>query len=363
MKVNLLQNKELLIGGYQLKQWNYPLIDFSNCPLYEKSNNEIRNFYKNIIDNIYKFDYDITFETFHEIMPIWNQKILDRAIFVSDIFKEEGLSERLYFKDNSLNFIFTELCNHIPSPYLLGFNQQFNFEIKERKFEKKFLYLNRKERNHREIMFSMLKNTNVLENSYYSYNSISNDLPDYKKIEYNKKYNINDFDIWLKDGQENWDFVGYGFGLLDEYHTTFCNIITESQSNHYWEGKQTRQVIITEKTEKCFVAGQPFVIVGNYGFIKTLKELGFKTFDKWWDESYDDEMDEIVRFKKIKDILLDISKWDIKKCEQVYQEMIPILKHNQNLNNEWAITNRNRQFFFPKHTTNVVTFQIENNII
>lgn len=360
MNIELLNNKEILIGGFQRTEWQYPLVDFRNCPLYTKSDKFIKYFYKKIIDSIYKFDCDITLQTFHEILPIWNQKILDRAVFVSDIFKEEGLGNKLYFKDNSLNFTFRESINHISSPYLLGFNSDFNLEISPRYFEKKFLYLNRKNRTHRELFFSMIKNTNIISNSYYSYNSISSDLPEHKKIEF--KGEIDDSNIWVKKElteKNNWDFFGYGYGLIDEYSTSFCNIVTESQSNTYWNRLPTNQIIITEKTEKCFVAGQPFVIVGNFEFLSTLKKLGFKTFDKWWDESYDLEVDELKRFEKIKKVLLDISSWDYSKCESVYKEMIPILKHNQELNNKWNLINRKRQPRFPRCISTIKKIDFE----
>jgi len=39
--------------------------------------------------------------------------------------------------------------------------------------------------------------------------------------------------------------------------------------------------------------------VGNPGIIKYLKNMGFKTFDKWWDESYDNCEDTEIRIDMI----------------------------------------------------------------
>jgi len=64
--------------------------------------------------------------------------------------------------------------------------------------------------------------------------------------------------------------------------------------------------------------------------LKYLHELGFKTFDKWWDESYDLEEDNEKRLEKICELILKISKFSIKKCKLIYDDMIPILKYNQN---------------------------------
>ena len=59
-----------------------------------------------------------------------------------------------------------------------------------------------------------------------------------------------------------------------------------------------------------------------------LKEYGFKTFDKWWDESYDNEIDINKRFNKIVNILEEISEWDMDKCFEIKKEMQGILIHN-----------------------------------
>ena len=69
---------------------------------------------------------------------------------------------------------------------------------------------------------------------------------------------------------------------------------------------------------------------GNPHSLKTLKECGYKTFDKWWDESYDNETDFVKRMEMIIDVLIEISKWDLDKCFQITQEMESVLIHNFN---------------------------------
>ena len=124
--------------------------------------------------------------------------------------------------------------------------------------------------------------------------------------------------------------------IPQEWHESFCAIVTESR---YYTDKDEGIIndkdegcFITEKTEKCFTVGIPFIMVSTPGFLKKLKELGFKTFDKWWDESYDDEKNPAKRFKKIKDLIYEISKWDNEKIEKTYAEMKDVLRWNQVLN-------------------------------
>ncbi len=73
---------------------------------------------------------------------------------------------------------------------------------------------------------------------------------------------------------------------------------------------------------------QPFIIFGNPHSLKKLKEYGFKTFDKWWDESYDEELDFNIRFEKIVKVLEEIANWSFDKCYEVTNEMETILIHN-----------------------------------
>jgi hypothetical protein len=108
------------------------------------------------------------------------------------------------------------------------------------------------------------------------------------------------------------------------HSVTFLNIVTESLIDD-------RSIFYSEKIYKPIYCAQPFVLIGNPLSLKKLKELGFKTFDKWWDESYDNEKNFTKRFEKIVDTLMEISSWDIDKRYQVTQEMEETLKHNFNI--------------------------------
>jgi hypothetical protein len=101
----------------------------------------------------------------------------------------------------------------------------------------------------------------------------------------------------------------------------FVNIVTETLFD-------TQSVFLTEKTYKPIYLCQPFIIFGNPHSLKKLKELGYKTFDKWWDESYDNEIDVNVRFQKIVILLEKIAEWDMDKCFEIKKEMKEILIHN-----------------------------------
>ena len=89
----------------------------------------------------------------------------------------------------------------------------------------------------------------------------------------------------------NWETrkLSAGASLNIEAHLDcFLNIVTETLFN-------SESIFISEKTYKPIYLCQPFIIFGNPHTLKKLKQLGYKTFDKWIDESYDNEPDRNVR--------------------------------------------------------------------
>ena len=122
----------------------------------------------------------------------------------------------------------------------------------------------------------------------------------------------------------NWENqkIGGGARLNIQAHLDcFINIVTETLFD-------ADSIFISEKTYKPIYLCQPFIIFGNPHTLKKLKELGYKTFDKWWDESYDNETDINERFIKIVNILEQISEWDMNKCFEIKKEMQDVLIHN-----------------------------------
>jgi hypothetical protein len=59
-----------------------------------------------------------------------------------------------------------------------------------------------------------------------------------------------------------------------------------------------------------------------------MKQYGFKTFDKWWDESYDEEPDDWKRLQMIIDVVTTLSFYDKKDLLHMYQDMKETLQHN-----------------------------------
>jgi hypothetical protein len=87
----------------------------------------------------------------------------------------------------------------------------------------------------------------------------------------------------------------------------------------------------TEKTMKSFLAKRPFVLVSSPGTLQTLKEMGFKTFDRWWDESYDSEKDHTKRMDIILDLVDKLDEMSKEEMILLLDDMREVLEHNAKL--------------------------------
>lgn len=98
----------------------------------------------------------------------------------------------------------------------------------------------------------------------------------------------------------------------------FWHVVTETV---YYDNIQH----LTEKIFKPIAIRRPFILVGAPGNLAYLKSYGFKTFDRWVDESYDEETDPQRRIQMIADEIEKLSKQDIKT---IHAEMQDVLEYN-----------------------------------
>jgi len=87
---------------------------------------------------------------------------------------------------------------------------------------------------------------------------------------------------------------------------------------------------LTEKVFKPIVAKRPFFLVAAPGNLAYLKSYGFKSFDRWIDESYDEEQDHYIRIEKITAELARLCAMDPVDLIMMYEEMQEVLEYNFN---------------------------------
>lgn len=108
---------------------------------------------------------------------------------------------------------------------------------------------------------------------------------------------------------------------LEIYQSCFLSVVTEE--------KYTRPTgSFSEKTLnpiKCF---SPFLLIAPPNTLSYLKDFGIKTFDDFWDESYDKEINHEKRLLKVMSVIDHINSKELSELKEMYQNMIPILMHN-----------------------------------
>tara|TARA_B110000285_G_scaffold44131_1_gene49138 strand:+ start:1081 stop:2322 length:1242 start_codon:yes stop_codon:yes gene_type:complete len=106
------------------------------------------------------------------------------------------------------------------------------------------------------------------------------------------------------------------------YDDVFCSIVNESSFLDI-------TTYISDKTITAILNDMPFVIVGPAYALKTAQDLGFKTFNKYWDESYDNELDHTKRLHKIFKVIDTIANFSADKLASMQQDMQDSLLYNK----------------------------------
>lgn len=152
------------------------------------------------------------------------------------------------------------------------------------------------------------------------------DLPYYiAENHINTKYNnvYNNIDSEYKSD----DTARY---ILDDmqYRANECFLNIISETNYY----EDNSCFITEKTVTSMLSGFPFITSTSVGYYDILKDLGFKTFSNFWDESFNSITNHEARTDALLENIDEIAKQysTIESRKNTIELMRPILEHNRN---------------------------------
>lgn len=81
----------------------------------------------------------------------------------------------------------------------------------------------------------------------------------------------------------------------------------------------------TEKTVRPLAAGKPMIVMGPRGFLRRLRDMGFRTWGDLWDESYDD-LEGSARILAIQRVIQDVQQQQHSVLPAVMQHA----EHNRN---------------------------------
>lgn len=85
---------------------------------------------------------------------------------------------------------------------------------------------------------------------------------------------------------------------------------------------------ITEKTFKPICLQMPWILVAPAGSLEYMRSYGFQTFGDVWDESYDEETNDIHRMEKIAKLIQDLNGASMTELQQIHRHVQPAVSHN-----------------------------------
>ncbi len=292
------------------------------------------------------YQNEVNWDTFHKILEIEDffYEIFGddtRFVFVRNIFKSR-------FNFTKINASYTFGC--FPFQILHNYNESIGFDFNKQKHYHLFS-ANCNVKEERLHLYQFLE-----EGNYWDKVNTSFFLPLYNRNK--KRFDISDFVnekfLYANTGNES-TFVSH-LGDLDlniSYHpkklkydnfnqvkNLALNDCAESLFQLIFETRYHSPcgIVLSEKIFKGFCYKTPFIIFAQYGVLKLLKEIGFKTFDWLVDESYDNEIDDKKRLRLIfeeVDRLLNTPKEDLNKIIEIHSD---VLEYNYKLINEFALS-------------------------
>ena len=276
--------------------------------------------------------------------------------YISEVEKNTSHTGELiddYTKECNIRFIpinYYGIGSFIDTDWMLSMKDEGVIPIndgflKELKKKKKFKYLNYNGvgKPHRFISISELYRRKLDKyglNSYLCWDStpeddfrVAKELKTSKNISnyfptLTKKLPILlDYDVEIHKN-------GHRYSNLEHMLDSYFSIVTESCYFGYEHGSipkglQYCPVFLTEKTYRTLLY-HPFVLMAAPHSLKYLREFGYKTFPKMFDESYDNIENQLDRLLFIVDEVERVCNMDNDKLHELYVDYaLPIIKYNQ----------------------------------
>lgn len=192
-----------------------------------------------------------------------------------------------------------------------------------------FLALSRTHKWWRASVMSELQQQGMLDRSLWSYNTELplGDNPKENPIEHQPSVDVNKF---MQGGPYRCDDLtaaqhnDHSITVADHFTQSYCSIVLET----HFDADGSGGAFLTEKTFKAIKNGHPFVIIGPEGSLRTLRELGYRTFDHAVNNAYDNISNNTDRWLAAKQAIQQIQAQDMQAW---YTSCWDDIQHNQRL--------------------------------
>jgi len=251
---------------------------------------------------------------------------INRIYFVSGNSEADNIENFYYFFDDEILFQGSQ-------------NETISYHDNPR--SKKFTALVRIEKLWRAIFMSELWKRGLHNQGYFSYNQIVQDnkfheitaQPFDREFIESKYRNIQNFlaaGPFKADRLDDIDHNSFENLHKEHYENSYCNFAIET----HFELEDKCGTSLTEKILKPICHNQFFIVVGPPHTLKKLKELGYKTFNRLIDESYDTIEDSEKRLETVIELCTKIATMNHKELHELYTNLKPEIIHNSNFFNK-----------------------------
>jgi hypothetical protein len=205
--------------------------------------------------------------------------------------------------------------------------------------DKRFICFNRLFRSHRFHLLALLHQQKLLSEFYFSFARRCQGS-DAKIAVRQQCSGLHDTDQVINSIDQLYDHLPMVLDRSDYDRNLIMPQLMDSALHYYMRSGisivtetffDRQDLFISEKSYNPMRYLQPFIIVGQAGTLSALRSDGYKTFDTWWDESYDDVIDDQARMHIVVDIISRIAAWSDSKFKQFLIDSREICLHNLRL--------------------------------
>jgi hypothetical protein len=191
----------------------------------------------------------------------------------------------------------------------------------------------------RDIFYALLKQNKLLDRC------LVNLFGEYKSSFLN--LSTQDIDVWFRSNSVTTDEIDGHFASQyiskHIYENSWISVVAESQhSNDFF--------FPTEKTGKALFAKRPFIVLSGQHYLRTLRSLGFRTFNSVIDESYDTIADYTERTHAAFESFKKLMQLDQNSVRLKLQD---VLEHNHKIICDRTVLNKHVQAMLNQLSTKV----------
>jgi hypothetical protein len=116
----------------------------------------------------------------------------------------------------------------------------------------------------------------------------------------------------------------YNQNMTQLYEDSYFNVVLETMIDVDGSGGQ----LVSEKTFKPIFNNQFFVVVSSADHQRHLRDLGYQTFGRCIDESYDSITDNQQRFEAVLSLTRELAGSNQQSLQDLYKKLQPEIQHN-----------------------------------